>query len=133
MSAPRTLEEAFQKALAGEVRVDERLCASRPVSTPSHGIPEDSPLAPALQAVENGLDGDDSVLVTPPYRIVRESPAKKRKVRRRKPTCEEEPREVDTHTHETMPLLDDESHVSPRQLRREAFKGLPNGDLDLDK
>lgn len=122
--------EEAKAAARGEIEVDERLCASRPTSSP-RAVPSDSPLAAAFLAVEKGLDGDETVLVTPPYHIVRGLPAKKRGVKRRKAVCSKgNPHVMDIPSHVTIPLVD-EHHVSPRQVRRGGEKGVPNGDLDL--
>lgn len=118
--------EEAKAAARGEIEVDERLCASRPTSSP-RVAPSDSPLAAAFLAVEKGLDGDGGVLVTPPYRIVRGLPAKKRGVKRRKAACI---KGKPSPGHVTIPQAD-AHHVSPRQVRRGGEKGVPNGDLDL--
>ncbi len=122
--------EEARRAIRGEVTVDERLCASRPTSTPP-GAPSDSPLAAALDAVERGLDGDDSVLVTPPYRIVREWKSKKRGATRKKVDREMmvQPETEPTFHDTVIETAEEPEHVAPRNGRRGGFKGLPNGDL----
>lgn len=122
--------EETRRAIRGEVTVDERLCASRPTSAPP-GAPSDSPLAAALDAVERGLDGDDSVLVTPPYRIVRKWPGKKRRARQKKKTTRPiTPVYEALHVEEIAlpyhPLVDDRTGDSGID------RSLPNGDRDRD-
>ncbi len=125
---PRPLEEAFNRALRGEEEVDEHLCAHRPHSTQSRGVPADSPLAPAMNAVEQGLEGDGSVLVTPPYHIVRKWPSKKRRAKQRKTTRPITPVYKAPHVEERAlpyhPPVDDRTGDSGID------RSLPNGDRD---